>query len=127
MQQHLEEDGFPKKLIFSDEATFHLHRKINRHDLRIWGTENQHAAIEHIRFFRKLNLFDAVSKKMYGPSFFAESTVIGTFYVDVMEEWLIPQIENDIGDFIYHQDGASPHLHHLVHGCFSQHLPQTLD
>jgi hypothetical protein len=48
MQHHLEEDCFPGNLIFSDEATFHLHGKVNRHNVRIWGTEKPHVAIEHI-------------------------------------------------------------------------------
>ena len=79
MQQHLEEDGFAKKLIFSDEAAFHLHGKVNRHNVRLWGTENPHAATEHIRGSPKLNVFSVISiKKVYGPFFFAESTVAGS-------------------------------------------------
>ena len=52
MQHHLEEDCFPGNLIFSDEATFHLHGKVNRHNVRIWGTEKPHVAIEHIEILR---------------------------------------------------------------------------
>ena len=48
-QQRLEEDGFAEKLVFSDEATFHVFGKVNRHNLRIWGTENPHATTEHFR------------------------------------------------------------------------------
>jgi hypothetical protein len=46
MLQHLEEYGFAEKLIFSDEATLHLYKKVNRYNVRIWGTENPHATIE---------------------------------------------------------------------------------
>ena len=36
-QQWLEEDGFAEKLVFTDEATFHVCGKVNRHNVRIWG------------------------------------------------------------------------------------------
>jgi hypothetical protein len=122
MVQHLEEYGFAEKLIFSDEATIHLYVKVNRHNVRIWGTENPHATIKHIRNSPKLNVFCAISKeKGYGQFFFSESTVTGTSYLDMMQEWLMPHLDDD---FIYQQDGDPPHNHHLVRGYLNQHLPQ---
>ena len=37
MQQELEHEDFANKLIFSDEATFHLSGHVNRHNVRVWG------------------------------------------------------------------------------------------
>ena len=34
---------------FSDKATFHLCGKINKHNCRIWGSENPHVILEHER------------------------------------------------------------------------------
>ena len=45
-QQRLREDGFAEKLVFSDEAMFHVCGKVNRHNVHIWGTENPHATME---------------------------------------------------------------------------------
>jgi len=45
-QQRLKEDGFAEKLVFSDEATFHVRGKVNCHNVRVWGTENPHATME---------------------------------------------------------------------------------
>jgi len=36
-QQRLREDGIAEKLVFSDEATFHVCGKVNRQNVRIWG------------------------------------------------------------------------------------------
>ena len=36
MQAILEEDEFDDRLVFSDEATFHLTGKVNKHNTRIW-------------------------------------------------------------------------------------------
>lgn len=60
MQQNLVKDGCVLK-IFSDKATFYVHGKVSRHNVHTWGTENPHAATQHIRGSPKLNVFRAVS------------------------------------------------------------------
>ncbi|GFG35807.1 hypothetical protein Cfor_03971 [Coptotermes formosanus] len=111
-QQRLEEDGFAEKLAFSDEATFHACGKVNRHNVRIWGTENPHATMEHVRDSPKVNVFCAVSScKVYGPFFFAETAVTGIKYLDMLQRWLMPQLQEDREYFIFQQDGAPPHFH----------------
>ena len=110
LQQRLREDGFAENLVFSDEATFHVCGKVNRHNLRIWGTENLRARIEYVRDSPKVNVFCAVSFcKVYGPFFIAEATVTGINYLDMLQLWLIPQLQEDIVDFIFQHDGAPPH------------------
>jgi hypothetical protein len=75
--------------VFSDEATFHLSGKVNRHNLRIWGMENPHATIEHELDSPKVNVFCAISRtKVYGPFFFMEKTVSGHSYLDMLQIWL---------------------------------------
>jgi hypothetical protein len=32
---------------FSAEATFHVSGAVNRHSVRIWGSENPHAYVKH--------------------------------------------------------------------------------
>jgi hypothetical protein len=125
MQQHLEADHFTEKFIFSNKAMFHLHMKSNTCNVCIWETQNQYAATGHVQDSQTVNVFCAISdKKVYRPFFFAESTVTGTSYLDMMQQWLMPQDEDDSDDFIYQQDGTLSHYHHLVCGCLNQHLPQ---
>lgn len=120
MLDDMEEDNFAERLIFSDESTFHLSGKVNRHNVRIWATENPTAVIEHERDSPKLNVFCAISvTKVYGPFFFMEKTVTGITYLDMLQNWLFPQIEDDSDDFIFVQDGAPPH--------FSQHVRRYLN
>jgi hypothetical protein len=47
-QQRLKEDVFAEKLVFSDEVTFHVCGKVNRHNVRICGTETPHTT-EQVR------------------------------------------------------------------------------
>ena len=43
------DDVFVSSLLFSDEATFHISGKVNRHNCQIWGTENPNETVEHKR------------------------------------------------------------------------------
>ncbi|PNF14136.1 hypothetical protein B7P43_G18364, partial [Cryptotermes secundus] len=110
MQKALEDEDFAAKLIFSDEATFHLSGMVNRHNVRLWGTENPRAIVALERDSPKVNVFYAMSQtKLYGPFFFCEKTVTGTSYLDMLQLWLFPQLAADSGDFVFQQDGAPPH------------------
>ncbi|PNF14823.1 hypothetical protein B7P43_G06338 [Cryptotermes secundus] len=91
-------------------ATFHLSGKVNRHNVRLWGTENPRAIVALERDPPKLIVFCALSQtKLYGPFFFCEKTVTGTSYLDMLQLWLFPQLPVDSGDFVLQQDGAPPH------------------
>jgi transposase len=70
MQERCEEGGFRENLIFSDESTFHISGKVNKQNVRIWGTENRRATVEHVWDFPKVNVFCAVScnKMCMAPS-----------------------------------------------------------
>ena len=92
MQERFEVDDFADRLIFSDEATFHVSGKVRQHSVWIWGTENPHAIIEHVRDLPKVNIFCAVSKMVYRQFFFIERTVTGSTYLDMLENWLMPQM-----------------------------------
>jgi hypothetical protein len=97
---------------------FHLSGKVNGHDVRIWGLQNPHTTLEHERDSAKVNVFCAMSQtKVYGLFFFDENTVTGVTYLAVLQNWLLPQINEDSEDFILQQDGAPPHWHRDVR-CF---------
>ena len=87
------DDDLLAEIIFSDEATSHLRGKVNRYNVRIWGSENLHANLEVERDSPKLNVFCAVSKQsVYGPFIFDGQTVTGRKYLEMLTNWLIPQL-----------------------------------
>jgi hypothetical protein len=57
MQQWNEEDDFFNQLIFGDESTFHLSGKVNKHNVCVWGTENQRELVQYVRDSPKLTSF----------------------------------------------------------------------
>ena len=44
-----------------------------------------------------------------GPFFFSESTVDSAVYLDMLQEFAVPQLEHLQPDVIFQQDGAPPH------------------
>jgi hypothetical protein len=50
------------------------------------------------------------SQNVYDPFFFAEETVTGMTYLDMLQLWLMPQLQN-IPTFIFQQDGCPAHFH----------------
>lgn len=122
--QDMEEDTFAERLIFSDESTFHISGKVNRHNVRIWASENPRDVIQHERDSPKVNVFCAISvNKVYGPFFFMEKTITGTVYLDMLENWLFPQLLEDSNDFIFMQDGAPPHFSEVVRRYLNNIIP----
>lgn len=61
----------------------------------------------------KLNMFCAISKRcMFAPFFFVDNSATGTVYQDMLENLLMPQLEDEEEEeFISQQDGAPPHWH----------------
>ena len=108
--EDMEDDTFLPWLICSDEATFHLSGKVSCHNVRIWGLDNPPEIVQHERDSPKIKVFSAVSvRKIYGPFFFGGNTVTGNSYLEILQDSLFPQLNQNSEDFIFQQDGASPH------------------
>jgi hypothetical protein len=100
-----------EKVQFSDKATFHVSGAVNCRNVRTWGCENPHAYEQHPHDSPKINVFCAISSwKVYSPFLFAEETVTGMTYLDMLQLWLMPQLQN-IPTFIFQQDGSPTHFH----------------
>ncbi|GBM38285.1 hypothetical protein AVEN_17728-1 [Araneus ventricosus] len=84
--------------------------------VRIWGSKNPHAIYEHERNNPKVNVFCVVSSSnVFGPFFFAEKTVTGVVYLDMLQIYLMPILkEGMLEDLIFQQDGAPCHFHNEV-------------
>lgn len=108
-----ERDHLMDNILFSDEATFHICGMVNRHNCRIWGNERPDDTFEWQRDTPKVNVWVGITKqKVYGPFMFRENTVTGGTYLDMLEQFLEPQLQQDgiLGTVVYQQDGAPPHF-----------------
>ncbi|GBN58362.1 hypothetical protein AVEN_71239-1 [Araneus ventricosus] len=79
------------RINFSDETTFHVSNKVNKHNWRISGSENPHALQEVERNSPKINVWCALSSDtVIGPFLFAETSVTTNIYLDQMKIYAIP-------------------------------------
>jgi hypothetical protein len=127
--EKIETDGnFLSNLIFSDEATFHISGKINRHNCRIWGETNPHEIYEHERDSPKVNVWCALSRsRIYGPFFFEERTINGESYLNMLQQFFIPELKQTPGLLqraIFQQDGAPPHFARKVRFFLDKTFPE---
>ena len=102
--------GYLKKIVFTDESTFSVHGEVNRHNCRIWATENPHVTFEKPRVSPKTQVWCAVHySQIVGPYFFEEPTVTGANYLECLRTFAIPQIRQIPNVDEFQQDGAPPH------------------
>jgi hypothetical protein len=120
------DEGLSKRIIFSDEATFHLTGKVNRHNIRIWGSEKPVTVVEMERDSPKVKVFCAVSRRcVFGTFFFVKKSVTGQVYRKMLQNWLMPQLAEE-EEFIFQQYGAPPHWHTGVREYLNGDLPGRL-
>lgn len=100
-------------ILFSDEATFHTCGLVNRHNCRIWAHEQPNATFEWQRDTLKINVWLGFTQtKVHGQFFFAEKRITAISYLDMLEQFLEPQLmDNGIFRTVLSQrDGATPHF-----------------
>lgn len=96
------------KTFFSDEAWFHLSGFVNTQNTRIWATTNPHSLHAKPLHSQKIGVWCAVSRRrIVGPLFF-ESTVDGTVYRELIQQF-VALLEFDERDSWFQQDSATCH------------------
>lgn len=63
MLEKLKDGGWEDRPVFGNEATLRACGKTNKHNIRIWGTDNLHVTLEYVRDSPKVNVFCVKSKK----------------------------------------------------------------
>lgn len=82
------------------EANFLLNGKVNRHNVRIWGSLNPHAAQKVERDYTKVIASSAIKLLVYGSSFFEYPTVTGHAYWEVLIKLLFPSLVTESNGYI---------------------------
>ncbi|GBN99927.1 hypothetical protein AVEN_41972-1 [Araneus ventricosus] len=116
--------NYLRKWFFSDESTFHASGKVNKHNCRIWGSENPRNYRELERNSPKVNVWCALSHtEVIGPFFFAETTINSVTYLDMLEMYAVPQMQQHQPDVIFQQDSAPPHWGKIVRDFLDENFP----
>ncbi|GBM39932.1 hypothetical protein AVEN_250250-1 [Araneus ventricosus] len=118
------DNDFLQLIIFTDEATFRVSGHVNKHNTRIWGSENPHFIIETVHDSPKVNVWcGLISDRVIGPFIFAESTVTKEVYLDMLQLFAIPQISH-VPNIFWQQYGTQPHWGKIVRSYLDTQFPQ---
>ena len=105
---------FTKKIIFSDEAHFHLSGFVNKQNCRIWANENPRVIVEKPMYPERVTVWCGLwAGGVIGPYFFKNdfgqaATVIGVRYREMITDLLRPEIEDmNLDNMWFQQDGAT--------------------
>ena len=81
--EKIKKDGhFLNRICFSDEATFHVSGKLNKHNARIWETENPHITKEIECDSPKVNVWcRLLCNKVIEPFLFDKKTITTDIYL----------------------------------------------
>ncbi|KFM73428.1 hypothetical protein X975_25985, partial [Stegodyphus mimosarum] len=122
MLRRIKEDvEFLKRIMFSDEASFHLSDIVNRRNVRIWGSQNPHEYREAQRDSPKVNVWcGLMHDRVIGP--FTEKTVSSVVYLDMLENFVFPQLEELQPHVFLQQDDAPPHWGTIVRSSSNNHF-----
>jgi transposase len=110
-------------IIFSDEATFHVSGRVNRHAAVYWATENPHVVRSYTKNSPKINVWCGVSsKRIFGPYFF-QNNINGANYLEMLEEF-VDEIPLGMAERCYfQQDGAPAHYARPVKDFLDMQFP----
>ena len=91
LQRISEDEAFLKRVRFSNEATFHVSRKLNKHNVRIWGSEHPYVIRELQRDSPKVNVWCGIMcNRINEPFFFHEASITADVYLDLLTEYVAP-------------------------------------
>ncbi|KFM61029.1 hypothetical protein X975_23527, partial [Stegodyphus mimosarum] len=122
-----DDDEFLKRIMFSDEASVHLSSIVNRHNVRIWESENHHEYRDAQRDSPKVNVCcGLMHDRVIGPFVFTEKTVSSAVYLDMLENFVFPQLEELQPNAFLQQDGAPPHWGTIVRSSLNDHFTGRL-
>lgn len=118
------DEDFIGNIWWTDEAKFCLHGSVNSHNARHWGSERPTDVQQRPpQSSPKLNVWCAISSHgIIGPYFFRDAagatvTVNGDRYLEMLENYFIPELFNFCGQHAldpsimsFMQDGARVHI-----------------
>lgn len=128
-QRQIDED-FSQKIIFSDEAHFHLSGFVNKQNCRIWADENPRTIVEKLMHPQKVTVWCAFfAGGIIGPFFFENDagnsvTVNGERYRAMITNFLWPELDAmDVNDLWFQQDGATCHTANATMTLLNEKFP----
>ncbi|KFM73669.1 hypothetical protein X975_18009, partial [Stegodyphus mimosarum] len=107
----VDNENLMENVLFSDETTFHRSGHANRHNCRMRADKQPNVLCESQKDTPKVNVWITIAKLCESFTF-AERTITGEIYLDMLQQYLEPQLVSNgiIDSIVYQQNGAPPHF-----------------
>lgn len=118
-------NDYLRHLMFSDEAHFHLHGGVNKHNCRYWASINPHWYSEKPLHSDRTTVWAAIwHGGVIGPFFF-DDNVNGENYLALLQTdfWPAFSMLPHSNRIVFMQDGAPPHWSRMVRNWLNEMLP----
>ena len=125
LQRLGEAPGLLDRIIWSDEAIFHVGGFVNRHNSHYWGPCSPGATVERLQSRPKVTVWCGMtSTSLVGP-YLLEDTMNSSRYLCMLEDYVMPIISQwpSADDLIFMQDGAPPHYARSVRNWLDDTFP----
>jgi hypothetical protein len=88
-------EGDLQKVMFVDEATFHINGCVSHYNCRIWGLQQPNEFFECVHDTPKVNMWCGLLHDRVVGRFFScvERTITGHIYLDLLEQFVFPQAD----------------------------------
>lgn len=115
------------RILFGDEAIFHLNGYFNHQNMRYLASVNPHFVVEKPLHSPKIMVWCGLMRNgLVGPFFF-EGSVTGPRYLAMLEDELLPTLDGMCGghrgDLYVMQDGVPSHIVHPVKSFLEKNFP----
>jgi hypothetical protein len=111
-----EEDGFPERVLWSDEAHFYLDGSLCNRNCVIWSNDNPNASVTTSLHPQRITVWCGFTANFILPPAFLEQgeTVTAARYLNILKEHMLPNLPRREKNIIFMQDGAAPHVANIV-------------
>jgi hypothetical protein len=120
--------NFMHNITFTDEAKIQINGCINQHNCWMWGSKKPYITHKFVHDSPKLNVWCGLMRNcIFGPFVLAEKTINCTIFLDMLELFLFPQLDDlpNAGNMYLQVDGAPPHYTDLVRAALDEKFPNT--
>lgn len=127
--RHNNDSHFIGRILWTDEAHFHLNGEINTWNCRIWAKENPNESLEEALNSPKVTVWAGFNSRFILPPYFFEEngttvTIDSERYCKMLVEHLIPLLKarHAFSTTILQQDGATPHTARITKHLLQLHF-----
>ena len=75
-------------------------------------------------FVKKKQQCFVCTRMHFDAQSYEDCTITGRTYLDMLENWLKPQMNEDSDDYVFQEDDCLAHFHNDVHDYLNTNLPQ---